>query len=109
MKRKPVIGIVCNIIPDRLHPGWDYYANRAQDVNALEKAGGLPLLLPPITDISQPEAVLARLDALYLAGGGDLDGKYYRQSNRSMLREVCQPRDECRRRRSIVCRYSQPG
>jgi putative glutamine amidotransferase len=38
------------------------------------RAGGLPVLLPPIEDIS---GVLPRLDGLVLSGGGDIDPALY--------------------------------
>jgi putative glutamine amidotransferase len=43
-------------------------------VDAVTRAGGLPVLLPPVPGISD---VLGRLDGLILSGGGDVDPACY--------------------------------
>jgi len=43
-------------------------------LRAIEAAGGLPVVLPPIGDV---EAILGRLDAVCLSGGPDLDPAAY--------------------------------
>ena len=43
-------------------------------LRAIEAAGGMPVVLPPIGDA---EAILARLDAVCLSGGPDLDPAAY--------------------------------
>jgi putative glutamine amidotransferase len=43
-------------------------------LRAIEAAGGLPVVLPPLSD---PDAYLDRLDAVCLAGGPDLDPDAY--------------------------------
>ena len=53
------------------------YFVRANYMDALLRAGGLPVLLPMTTD---PDAVMdmaSRLDGLFLAGGGDVDPARY--------------------------------
>ncbi len=47
----------------------------ADYVEAVRRAGGVPLLIPP--GESQLEPILARLDGLILTGGGDLDPSHY--------------------------------
>ncbi|MFN8568907.1 MAG: gamma-glutamyl-gamma-aminobutyrate hydrolase family protein [Kouleothrix sp.] len=42
-------------------------------VGAVERAGGLPLLIPPWLAAPALAAMLGRIDGLLLAGGGDLD------------------------------------
>ncbi|MEX0847938.1 MAG: gamma-glutamyl-gamma-aminobutyrate hydrolase family protein [Ilumatobacteraceae bacterium] len=47
---------------------------------AVERAGGVPLMLPPITNLlDHLPASLARFDALLLHGGGDVDPRRYGQ------------------------------
>ena len=44
---------------------------------AVEATGGVPLLLPPVTQTGAAEAVVARLDGLVISGGADVDpGRY---------------------------------
>ncbi len=44
-------------------------------VDSVRRAGGIPVLIPP-GDVD-PNALLSRVDALLLAGGGDLDPGHY--------------------------------
>ncbi len=76
---KPIIGITTYL--QRAQTGvWDVRAAFLPEVYfaAVEKAGGIPVLLPP-----QPIAggvagqVLARLDGLIIAGGQDVDAARY--------------------------------
>lgn len=49
--------------------------------HAITRAGGIPIILPPIIDLSdQLETLLLRCDAIVLHGGGDIDPKHYGQS-----------------------------
>lgn len=50
----------------------------AQYARAVEAAGGLPVLLPPVTTAPEAAAtVVARLDGLIVAGGADVDPARY--------------------------------
>jgi len=65
---KPIIGITSDIEGDFLRLRKDY-------VSAVEKSGGLPLILSPvIEDISQ---IADMIDGLLLPGGNDLSPEYY--------------------------------
>jgi putative glutamine amidotransferase len=48
------------------------YGNNRAYVRAVERAGGIPLLIPPLADEASLEAVCARLDGLLLSGGADI-------------------------------------
>jgi putative glutamine amidotransferase len=67
-----LIGITMG--PDK--PGSPYLQLRASYVHAIESAGGLPVLFPPLA----PDAVselLARLDGIVFPGGADVDPAEY--------------------------------
>jgi putative glutamine amidotransferase len=75
----PAVGICAAI--DRVVRGlWDeavVFVQRTY-VTAVERADGLPLLLPPgQVGAEAPDLVLDRLDALLLAGGADIDPASY--------------------------------
>lgn len=47
---------------------------------AIERAGGIPLILPPILAlVDRIDSLLARVNALVLHGGGDVDPRHYGQ------------------------------
>ena len=79
---RPIIGISCAWSEETWGPtaavgGYDY-VGRAY-VEAIYKAGGIPVLLPPIPDESDIEQyaqmILDNVDGLYFSGGGNVKGK----------------------------------
>ncbi len=64
---KPVIGVTTDIDGEQLKVNRDY-------CEAVDKAGGLPVLLPPIDDT---EAYAATINGLIISGGADIDPSYY--------------------------------
>jgi putative glutamine amidotransferase len=61
-------------------------------VDAVRRAGGLPLLVPPVAGMV--EDVLSRVDALILAGGGDLDPAHYGGRPHETIYNLNRERDE---------------
>ena len=75
---RPVIGISCYGEQARWG-AWDVEAvvlHRAY-VRALEEAGAAVVVLPPVADEESVDAAVARLDAVVIAGGADIDPAYY--------------------------------
>jgi putative glutamine amidotransferase len=59
--------------------GGRFYAD------AIQRAGGLPVLVPPTDDVDAVRATIERCDAMVLLGGGDVNPARYGQSERERL------------------------
>lgn len=71
---RPLIGLNCGLDaarPPRAYVNQDY-------VRAVESAGGIPVLLPPLAEPSAVRELLGHLDGVLFTGGPDLDPKTYR-------------------------------
>jgi putative glutamine amidotransferase len=73
---RPVIGIPC-YAAERAGNNRPIFGNNRSYVQAVLRAGGAPILLPPVEDEDVLAALRPRLDGLLLSGGGDLDPTYY--------------------------------
>ncbi len=73
---RPIIGIVGRpgIRPDRNRP--IYYVNKSY-INAIEQAGGLPVVFPIYQHFEEIEPLFNTLDGVLLAGGIDIDPSSY--------------------------------
>ncbi|CAI9414805.1 gamma-glutamyl-gamma-aminobutyrate hydrolase family protein [Nocardioides sp. T2.26MG-1] len=74
----PVIGLTTY----REDAAWGVWQQRAdllptQYAAAVEETGGVPLLLPPVGRPGAADIVVARLDALVISGGADVDPTRY--------------------------------
>ncbi len=84
---RPLIGIPC-------HAGFragtwrPIYCNNQSYVRAVETAGGVPLLIPILDDLSGLETVLSRLDGLVLPGGLDVQPHLYNEEPHPLLSDV---------------------
>jgi putative glutamine amidotransferase len=90
---RPLIGIPCQA-DFREGSKRPIYANNRAYVHALEDAGGIPVLIPILNDISVLEALLTRLDGLLLSGGGDIDSLRYQAEPHPLLGSVDKRLDE---------------
>jgi putative glutamine amidotransferase len=76
---RPVIGI-CTALERAQWSVWDQQAmlTPRNYVDAVQRAGGLAVLLPPdALAAREPDEVLDLLDGLILAGGADIDPSFY--------------------------------
>ncbi|MBV8694501.1 MAG: gamma-glutamyl-gamma-aminobutyrate hydrolase family protein [Chloroflexi bacterium] len=89
----PLIGIPCR--------SWQHpknsrliYGSYQTCVHALEDAGGIPVLIPLLSDLSGLTSLLARLDGLLLSGGSDIQPRLYSEDPHPMLGPVDPRLDE---------------
>ncbi|GAA4225873.1 gamma-glutamyl-gamma-aminobutyrate hydrolase [Actinomadura meridiana] len=74
----PLIGVTAYQEPAR----WGVWVREAAllpvpYVRAIERAGGIPVLLPPTATLRGIDALVDRLDGVVIAGGGDVDPDLY--------------------------------
>ncbi len=89
---KPIIGITPDYnAGDREDMGGKEptYFLRARYVQAIEDAGGLPILFPLVTNARQQRQLLAQVDGLLVTGSGsDLDPKLYGERQSVPFRQM---------------------
>ncbi len=75
-RRRPRIGVTTYLVPAR-HGVWEHEAALLPRtyLDVVVRAGGTPLLLPPLPEVDTD--VLGVLDGLVLSGGGDVDPARY--------------------------------
>ncbi|HHX24138.1 MAG TPA: gamma-glutamyl-gamma-aminobutyrate hydrolase family protein [Thermoanaerobacterales bacterium] len=61
---------------------------------AVQRAGGIPLAIPPFMQKEAIEALAYKLDGLILSGGPDIDPFYYKETPHPCLGKVCSIRDK---------------
>lgn len=85
--QKPLIGITCNLLPAT---SWtvslgiaahnqDFQGLATDYANMIQKAGGIPVVLPTVEDLEGAEQLWSRLDGLLFSGGHDLNPQIYGQ------------------------------
>lgn len=71
---KPLIGIICG---PHYENGALYYGLLPGYLRSIAAAGGLPVMIAPNHDEETLRAMFDRMDAVLMAGGADVDPKYY--------------------------------
>lgn len=87
----PLVGITTYGRDDADHPGR--YHLPGEYVDAVRRAGGVPVLLPPGGSDAEIAALLERVDGFVLAGGGDIDPTFYGAAPHPTLERVDVARD----------------
>ncbi len=89
---QPLIGISGGLVSNN---DWSppIVGHRRGYVDAVTQAGGIPVILPPLTDLSALHALYERLDGVLLAGGDDVDPAYYGEAPHPLLGRVTPERD----------------
>ena len=83
---KPIIGISVN---------YKEQTSRIADayVQAVQRAGGVPLLIPIMEDSATLELAMRQIDGLLLSGGADIDPSYFNEEAIPELGDVDSKRD----------------
>ena len=89
----PLIGIPCHA-GFREGSGRPIYCNNRVYVHAIEHAGGVPILIPILSDLSMFDTLLPRLDGLLLPGGLDIHPSYYGEEPHPLLGDLTLELDE---------------
>lgn len=89
---RPVIGISCRFALDSQ---WcpQLVGVRRGYVDAIIKAGGVPLLIPPQADEATLRAMYSMMDGLLLTGGADIDPHLYGEEHHPQLGTLEPDRD----------------
>lgn len=90
---RPLIGIPCQA-DYREGSGRPIYCNNRTYIHAIENAGGVPVLIPMLNDLSLLESLLTRLDGLLFSGGVDMNSCHYNEEAHPHLGEFDQRLDE---------------
>src|ERR687888_2410479 len=86
----PLIGVTTSISIGA-YPGRAY-VNTAY-LRAVQRAGGVPVLLPPTLERSELDALWSRLSGVLLTGGGDLDPARYGEPRHPAVYDLSAARD----------------
>jgi len=62
-------------------------------IRAVQAAGGLPVIIPPVLKEDELHELFRRLDGLLLSGGGDIDPALFDQARHPSTRGVSEERD----------------
>jgi putative glutamine amidotransferase len=78
----PIIVIVGRVSPEASNVRGEAFAFGQRYSRAIVRAGGIPLMLPPIVDVTDDRIhdLLARIDGVLFHGGGDIDPTRYGQT-----------------------------
>jgi putative glutamine amidotransferase len=90
---RPLIGIPCHA-DFRDGSRRPVYCNNRTYVHAVERAGGVPVLIPLYDDLSLMDTLLPRLDGLLLSGGADIEPSRYGEDRRELTDEPDKMLDE---------------
>src|SRR5205814_1267363 len=88
----PIIGVTTS--SERTDKGVDRAFVNAAYIRAVERAGGVPLLLTPFHSAAALARFAEHVDGLLLTGGGDIDPKHFGEARHARTDLVSAERDE---------------
>lgn len=98
---RPLIGITTNFIKDgavaaSVHlcgPDQSWQALATDYVEAVLKAGAIPVMIPVLSDLSAAKEMLSHLDGILFSGGGDISPLSYGESTMEQVGTISPERD----------------
>lgn len=94
---KPIIGITCSMDYDnkeRKYPtayAFDYLKRSYYE--AVERSGGVPLILPNTIRLELINQMLKAIDGLLISGGSDVDPDFYKEKKKAKNLKLTKERD----------------
>lgn len=85
---KPLIGVTSSMEVDEA-----YYMMSAANVKAVLQAGGIPLILPYLTEETDVKQIAAKIDGLFTPGGYDIDPTLFHEEPHPGLGTIIPARD----------------
>lgn len=85
MTRRPLVAVPGRRSPEAAGHRTPVVSGGQLYADAIQRAGGLPLLVPPTDDDDIVAATIDRCDAMVLLGGGDVNPARYGQTERARL------------------------
>lgn len=85
---KPLIGVTCSMESDR-----SYYMTKNDNIRAIVKAGGIPLVLPYLSQNTDIDQMAEQIDGLYATGGYDIDPTIFGEEPHQKLGTIIPERD----------------
>ena len=92
MKNKPIIGINCKIVTDA---GDTYYKLDRNYVRSVERAGGLPVMMPALQTPEEISAFLDRVDGFLFTGGPDINPSRWKEKPHPKTDLMHEDRETC--------------
>lgn len=101
-KMKPIIGICTNystnenlgIITRLGFAGQDWHLVAGDYIRAVERGGGIPVIIPILEDGQNVEAIVKKIDGIIFTGGSDIDPQYYGELPQYGLGDINPERDK---------------
>lgn len=92
--QKPFIGVTAGEITNNDYP-WEpvTYGQRHTYIDAVIRAGGIPVTIPLTTDEDILRELLSRLDGILMSGGNDVSPEMYGETKRDSSRYTSKLRD----------------
>ena len=90
---KPLIGITSTVrVLEQFN--WTYHMTHQYNINAITRAGGLPVVIPVGLDTASLREIYDRVDGLLIPGGSDINPARYNAEPHEKTSDIDDQRDE---------------